>query len=173
MLNTSVSGSDTSSKLSPPSALRLSPPPRQPTYTVSPSSARHCAPEPCKRVDPPTLTNASPVVANNSIHTGSRIIAMCTSSRPADRARRRSGATRAGVTGRAAARAAGVVLPPPSAPAYSSGSYEASRMVVVGVAAFDADVSGLVPLLDQLGAVGGKPVAQRENGVAVGQSHTL
>src|SRR5215213_5091648 len=66
-LNTSCSGSGTSSKLSPPSALRFSPPPRHPTYTVSPSSARHCAPEPCSRVCAPTLTNASPVVANSSI----------------------------------------------------------------------------------------------------------
>src|SRR3954447_26815243 len=66
-LNTSGAGNGTSSKLSPPSALRLSPPPRHPTYTVSPSSAKHCAPEPCRRVCAPTLTNASPVVANSSI----------------------------------------------------------------------------------------------------------
>ena len=53
------------------------PPPRHPTYTVSPSSARHCAPEPCRRVHAPTLTNASPVVASRSILTGSRVIAAC------------------------------------------------------------------------------------------------
>src|SRR6478672_2455246 len=74
-LNTSGSGNGTSSKVSPPSALRFSPPPRHPTYTVSPSSARHCAPEPCRRVRAPTLTNASPVVASNSIATGSRVTA--------------------------------------------------------------------------------------------------
>src|SRR4029077_14666588 len=66
-LNTSGSRNGTSSKVSPPSALRFSPPPRHPTYTVSPSSARHCAPEPCRRVRAPTLTNASPVVASSSI----------------------------------------------------------------------------------------------------------
>src|SRR5918992_5572760 len=78
-LNTSGSGNDRSSKLSPPSALRFSPPPRHPTYTVSQSSARHCAPEPCRRVCPPTLTNASPVVANSSIPTGSRVTTACAS----------------------------------------------------------------------------------------------
>src|SRR5215207_3900461 len=66
-LNTSGSGNGTSSKVSPPSALRFSPLPRHPTYTVSPSSAKHCAPEPCRRVYAPTLTNASPVVASSSI----------------------------------------------------------------------------------------------------------
>src|SRR5918996_1674368 len=66
-LYTSGSGKDRSSKLPPPSVLRFSPPPRHPTYTVSPPSARHCAPEPCSRVWAPTLTNASPVVANSSI----------------------------------------------------------------------------------------------------------
>jgi len=66
-LNTSGSGNGRSSKLSPPSALRFSPPPRHPTYTVSPSSAKHCALAPCRRVCAPTLTNASPVVANSSI----------------------------------------------------------------------------------------------------------
>ena len=42
--------------------------------------------------------------------------------------------------------------------------------VAVGVAALDADVVGLVPLLDELDAVGGETVAQGDDGVAVGQS---
>ena len=42
--------------------------------------------------------------------------------------------------------------------------------VAVRIAALDADIFGLVPLLDQLDAIGGKPVAQRENGVAVRQA---
>src|SRR3954452_22393195 len=66
-LKTSCSGTATSSKVSPPSALRLSPPPRQPTWTSSPPIARHWAPDPSRRVPAPTRTKASPVVASSSI----------------------------------------------------------------------------------------------------------
>jgi hypothetical protein len=44
--------------------------------------------------------------------------------------------------------------------------------VAVGVAALHADVIRLVPLLDQLDAVGGEPVAEREDGVAIRQPDT-
>src|SRR3954452_25165995 len=66
-LKTSCSGTATSSKVSPPSALRLSPPPRQPTYTSLPPAARHWAPDPSRRVPAPTRTKASPVVTSSSI----------------------------------------------------------------------------------------------------------
>src|SRR5215208_5511886 len=42
--------------------------------------------------------------------------------------------------------------------------------VAVRIAALDADIFGLIPLLDQLDAIGGKPVAQREHRVAVRHS---
>src|SRR4029450_11212518 len=42
--NTAASGNPQSTQLRPPSTLRRTPPARNPAYTASPSTARHCAP---------------------------------------------------------------------------------------------------------------------------------